>query len=72
MIRLADPACPDSLRRWLKWVDILDCPCAFDWQSIGILHGVSMGKGWVRVTTEPDCPHHGTKDSGSSPAGGAS
>lgn len=57
--RLTDPDCPESLRNWLTWVDILDCPCAFEWQGIGILHGVSMGKGWIRVTTEPGCPRHG-------------
>lgn len=67
MITLADPDCPESLRRWLAWVDILDCLCAFDWQSIGILYGVSFGKGWVRVTTEPTCPRHGMSDTGSLP-----
>ncbi len=59
--RLTDPGCPPSLRNWLTWVDILDCPCGFEWTSAGILYGVSMGKGWHRATTEPGCPRHGAK-----------
>jgi hypothetical protein len=59
--RLTDPDCPESLRRWKAWLAILDCPCASEWQSLGTLYRMSMGKGWVRVTTEPDCPHHGPK-----------
>lgn len=59
--RLADPDCPASLRKWLTWVRILDCLCAFEWRGLGVLHGVSMGKGWVRMTTESECPQHGDR-----------
>jgi hypothetical protein len=35
------------------------CPCEYEFKSLGRLYGVGMGKDWVRLTTEPDCPHHG-------------
>jgi hypothetical protein len=35
------------------------CTCEYAYKGLGRLYGVSMGKGWVRLTTEPDCPHHG-------------
>ncbi len=51
---------PEALVRWLAWLGTEDCTCAYSWRSLGILYGVSMGKCWVRMTTEPECPHHGT------------
>jgi hypothetical protein len=52
---------PESLVRWLTWVGILDCICAYAWTSAGRLYGVDCGKGWHRQTTEPACRHHGIK-----------
>lgn len=50
----------ESLRRWVTFVCKDDkCTCDYAFKSLGRLYGVSMGKGWVRLTTEPDCPHHG-------------
>lgn len=37
------------------------CRCRSAYKSIGRLDGITMGKGWVRMDTHPDCPHHGTK-----------
>ena len=51
------PASP--LARWLAWLGTGDCLCPHEWKSLGHLYGVSMGKGWVRMDTHPDCPHHG-------------
>jgi len=59
--RPAAPQRPESLTRWLTWLEIADCPCPYDWQSLGTLYRVSMGKGWVRMSTDPKCPHHGAK-----------
>jgi hypothetical protein len=50
---------PDSLRRWLEWLGTPDCPCPSQWKGLGALDGVSMGKGWVRMSTDPHCKHHG-------------
>ena len=36
------------------------CCCRYEWKGIGVLYDVSMGDGWVRTTTEPGCPHHGS------------
>jgi hypothetical protein len=47
-----------DLRRWLAWLGIEDCPCPFEWKGLGTLHGVSLGKGWVRVGTSASCRHH--------------
>lgn len=52
---------PPELVRDLEWLGLLDCTCSHAFKGLGILHGVSMGKGWVRMTTEPECPHHGTE-----------
>lgn len=38
-----------------------DCGCRYEWKSLGILYGISMGTGWVRVTTEPTCTEHGER-----------
>jgi hypothetical protein len=51
----------ESLRRWVMYVDKDDrCPCEYAYKNLGREYGVSYGKGWVRLTTEPGCPHHGT------------
>jgi hypothetical protein len=34
------------------------CTCEYEFKSLGRLYGIGMGKGWVRLTTGPDCPHH--------------
>ena len=34
------------------------CTCPHGWRSYGRLYGVSMGKGWVRLSTTPNCPEH--------------
>lgn len=52
---------PSSLADWRRWLQIEDCPCQLEWRSLGRLHGVSMGMGWVRTSTEPECPHHGVE-----------
>ena len=53
----------ESLEQWLAWIErtcgAKPCTCRFEYRSLGRLHGSSMGKGWVRMTTEPDCPEHG-------------
>lgn len=49
---------PGVLASWLRWVGIEGCSCEYAWRSLGYLYGVSMGKGWVRMTTEPDCSVH--------------
>jgi hypothetical protein len=51
-----------DLQRWLKWLGTPDCTCKSQWKSLGRLYGVSMGKGWVRVSTDPACIHHNEKD----------
>ena len=49
----------DSLSKWMAYLQIGDCPCRFEWKSLGRLYKVNMGKGWIRMNTNPDCPHHG-------------
>jgi hypothetical protein len=47
---------PDDEKQGLgEW----ELDCAARLQSE---YGVSYGKGWVRLTTEPGCPHHGAPD----------
>jgi hypothetical protein len=36
-----------------------NCTCPYEYKGLGRLYGVSMGKGWVRMTDEPNCPDHG-------------
>ncbi len=46
----------ESLRRWILYVYKDDlCPCDYAWKSLGR----GYGHGWVRLTTEAACPHHG-------------
>ncbi len=58
MVSVTDPG-PDSLVRSLAWLKTEDCPCPYKWKGLGILYGVSMGKGWVRMGDDPGCRHHG-------------
>lgn len=44
---------------WQSQLNIRDCTCPTEYKSLGRLYGISMGKGWVRLTTDPACPHHG-------------
>jgi hypothetical protein len=50
-----------TLESWLDGLSISDCSCPFEWRSLGRLYGLSFGHGWVRMRTEPDCPHHGER-----------
>jgi hypothetical protein len=34
------------------------CTCPHRWQGLGILYGISLGKGWVRLLDDLNCPHH--------------
>jgi hypothetical protein len=53
----------ESLRKWIVYVCKDDlCSCEYEYKGLGREYGVSYGKGWVRLTTEPDCPHHGVSD----------
>jgi hypothetical protein len=35
------------------------CTCRHAWKGLGILYGISLGNGWVRMDDNLDCPHHG-------------
>ncbi len=48
-----------DLDKWLTFLDGISCKCQYAWRSMGRLHGIGMGKGWVRITTHPNCPEHG-------------
>jgi hypothetical protein len=52
---------PESLVRWLAFLKTSDCPCPSEWRSLGRLYGISMGKGWVRMSADPACRHHGAR-----------
>lgn len=49
---------PDDLEKWLAFLGA-HCRCEYAWKGLGTLYGVSMGKGWVRMTDAPNCPEHG-------------
>lgn len=54
---------PESLKRNMEWLypnPERPCRCESAGVSLGRLHGIGMGKGWVRTTTHPNCYHHGT------------
>ena len=34
------------------------CKCDHGYLSLGKMHGINMGKGWVRTGTHPLCPVH--------------
>jgi hypothetical protein len=52
-----------DLHTWLQWLGTEDCNCPSDWRTLGELYGISLGKGWVRISTNPECPHHGAAPS---------
>jgi hypothetical protein len=45
----------ERLRRWIAYV-YKDDRCTCDY-ALKEMRG--YGRGWVRLTTEPGCPHHG-------------
>lgn len=54
----------ESLKKHMAWLypnPNKPCRCEHAYKGMGKLHGMNMGKGWVRLTTHPDCYHHGTK-----------
>jgi hypothetical protein len=65
---VSDPV-EESLRRHMAWLygpggvypGNVPCKCDHAYKSLGKLYGVTAGKGWVRTTTHPHCPHHGDK-----------
>ena len=48
----------ESLEANLARIGISDCKCDHAVRGLGTLHGINMGKGWVRITTHPACPVH--------------
>jgi len=56
----ARTAAEGGLTSWLAFLGITDCTCTWQFKGIGVLYGVSLGRGWVRMTTEPGCYVHGT------------
>jgi hypothetical protein len=51
----------DDLRRHLVACYGDDrCTCPHKILPLGILYGISFGKGWVRLDDAKGCPHHGT------------
>ena len=56
-----------SLDRELAAHGIPDCTCRHEYKGLGVLYRVSMGKGWVRMNDDPNCPHHGRRAARSKP-----
>jgi len=50
-----------TLDRHLAEVHLKDCTCPHEWKGLGILYGISLGSGWVRLDDTTDCPHHGAR-----------
>ena len=55
-----------SLEEWIAWLKAFagmgDCTgCRWKWKGLGRVDGMSTGKGWVRMSTDPDCPEHGRR-----------
>jgi hypothetical protein len=48
-----------TLERHLAEVRTGGCTCPHSWKALGILYGISFGKGWVRLDDAEDCPVHG-------------
>jgi hypothetical protein len=48
----------DDLPSWLAWLGITGCACPWEWRGTGRLYGQDLGKGWIRMRTAADCPHH--------------
>lgn len=69
--RLAEPRADElfrygqneSLDRWLDYLFKGEpmSKCDYAYRGLGRQDHIDMGKGWVRITTHPDCPQHGTK-----------
>jgi rubredoxin len=38
-----------------------DCTCPVAFRSLGKLYGISLGKGWVRLSDDRRCPRHGER-----------
>jgi hypothetical protein len=55
-------ASPEGLARWMAYLGQGDCPCPHEYKALGRLYGISFGKGWVRMDTDPRCPHHGAPE----------
>lgn len=49
---------PEALLHWLRSLNLEDCTCPYAYKSLGRLYGISMGKGWVRLSDSKDCLHH--------------
>lgn len=52
---------PPELAAWLDFIGTTSCTCDYRYTSLGILHGISMGNGWVRTITNPTCTIHPQK-----------
>lgn len=52
---------PVLVHEWRERLGLTGCTCPVEYKSLGRLYGISMGKGWVRLRDDPDCPHHGRK-----------
>lgn len=58
---IIEPGSPESLAKHNEWLyggQPEPCRCDQAWKPLGRLHGVSMGHGWVRMNTHPNCLHH--------------
>ena len=53
-----------TLERHLADVRLEGCTCPHAWKALGILYGISMGNGWVRLDNAEGCPVHGTPRKG--------
>lgn len=62
---------PTLLHVWQARLGITGCTCPSAYKSLGRLYGISMGMGWVRLTTDPKCPHHGQGTENECPKEGA-
>jgi hypothetical protein len=59
---MPEPASPEGRAAHLAWLGTPDCTCPDEYRkSLGKLYGIGMGPGWVRLDTDPACPHHGTE-----------
>lgn len=46
------------LAKHLAYLGLAACTCQWRWKGFGVLYGVSLGKGWIRMADAPDCPEH--------------
>jgi hypothetical protein len=49
----------EALESHLAHVHFERCTCPHEWKGLGVLYGISMGEGWVRMLTVKTCPEHG-------------